>query len=87
MQQICATCGTQSPDAESLYVLIGERGWRPLWQEGSLQHPAVEWFCSTCWERYKERAIKGLPSSGRILAQAAVEDEKSESKLPPREPK
>ena len=74
MQQHCATCGLTSPEADSLYVLIGESGWRPLWREGSIQRPDVEWFCPACWERYKERALQ-LPSSGRLLAQAAKEDD------------
>jgi hypothetical protein len=58
--------------------LIGEHGWRPIWQEGSIQHPAVEWFCPTCWQQYKDTVMQGFPSSRRVLAQAAIEDSKTE---------
>lgn len=83
MQQTCATCGARSADADSLYALIGEHGWRPLWHEGSIQHPTVEWFCHACWEKYKEDAMRRLPSSGRVLAQAAAEDKARNAKPTP----
>ncbi len=82
MQQTCTTCGARSPEAESLYILIGELGWRPLWHDGSIQNPEVEWFCPPCWEHYKEKA-QLFPSSGRLLAQAAAEDRRGAKKSEP----
>jgi len=74
MEQICVTCAARSPEAGSVYELIGELGWRPRWEKGSIRHPATEWLCPTCWQEFKEAAMQGFPSTQRMLAQAKSQE-------------
>jgi hypothetical protein len=78
MRYRCIACNRESPDADTLLVLIRECGWRPLWEHGTIAHPATEWRCPACWEALKEAATHPVASSTKILAQAAIEDTKSD---------
>ena len=83
MQYQCVGCGIASPEADTLLMLIGEHGWRPLWEHGTLVRPTTEWRCSTCWAAFKEEAAThGLPSSTKMIAQAVVEDASAEVAKP-----
>ena len=84
MQKVCVDCLCRSPDADTLYSLIGELGWRPLWDDFANSSREIEWRCPTCWHHFKERAMHPLPSSTTILARAAIEDSKDDDDEEPR---
>jgi DNA-directed RNA polymerase subunit RPC12/RpoP len=94
MQYRCVACGIESPESDTLLMLIGEHGWRPLWEHGTIAHPAMEWRCPACWAEFKEASTQGLPSSRTMIAQAAALDAKPtlpddatpEGDRPPRKP-
>jgi hypothetical protein len=83
----CVGCGAPSPEAESLYVLIGEHGWRPLHdslQGEPVDYGAIAWRCPACWSQYKETASRAPPSSTQILARALIDEAMNEG--PPKKP-
>jgi hypothetical protein len=51
----CIDCGTTPPETNTQTTLVSKLGWRVIRAKQSDGSVAVEWRCSSCWRKRKEK--------------------------------